>query len=36
MELRADNPVRAGLAKSWEEWPYRGEIFDLEFHDARF
>lgn len=31
-----DNPARAGLAKSWKEWPYRGEIFDLEFHNARF
>ena len=31
-----DNPVRTGLAKDWEEWPYRGEIFDLQFHDARF
>lgn len=30
-----DNPVRAGLVKCWEEWPYLGEIFDLEFHDAR-
>jgi REP-associated tyrosine transposase len=31
-----DNPVRAGLAKSWREWPYGGEIFGLEFHNARF
>lgn len=31
-----DNPVRAGLVKCWEGWPYRGEIFDLEFHNARF
>ena len=30
------NPVRAGLAVYWNEWPYLGEIFDLEFHDARF
>jgi REP element-mobilizing transposase RayT len=30
------NPVRDGLVKLWEEWPYRGEIFDLRFHDARF
>jgi REP element-mobilizing transposase RayT len=29
-----DNPVRAGLAKDWEQWPYLGEIFGLEFHDA--
>ena len=30
-----DNPVRAGLVKSWNEWPYVGEIFDLEFRDER-
>ena len=26
-----DNPVRAGLAKSADEWPYRGEIHPLGF-----
>jgi putative transposase len=31
-----ENPVRAGLVKCWQEWPYLGEIFDLRFHDARF
>ena len=31
-----ENPVRAGLAACWNEWPYLGEIFDLEFHNARF
>jgi REP-associated tyrosine transposase len=31
-----DNPVRVALVKSWEEWPYLGEVFDLQFHDARF
>ena len=31
-----ENPVRAQLAKRWEDWPYFGEIFDLRFHDARF
>jgi len=31
-----ENPVRDGLVKSWEEWPYLGEVFDLQFHDARF
>jgi putative transposase len=31
-----ENPIRAGLVTNWEEWPYLGEIFDLEFHDARF
>jgi putative transposase len=25
------NSVRAGLVKRWEDWPYRGEMFDLEF-----
>ncbi len=24
-----ENPVRAGLAKRWEDWPYQGEIFQL-------
>jgi hypothetical protein len=27
--------VRAGLVKRWEDWPYLGEIFDLEFHKSR-
>ena len=31
-----ENPVRAGLAKDWEEWPYLGEILDLEFRDTPF
>jgi hypothetical protein len=31
-----ENPVRAGLATAWEEWPFLGEIFALEFHDPRF
>jgi putative transposase len=26
-----ENPVRAGLVKHWEGWPFRGEIFDLEY-----
>lgn len=25
------NATRAGLAPSWEQWPYLGEVFDLEF-----
>jgi len=29
------NPVRAELVKRWEDWPYLGDIFALEFHDAR-
>ena len=31
-----ENPVRASLVKDWEEWPFLGEIFCFEFHDARF
>ena len=31
-----ENPVRAGLAKVWKEWPYLGEILDLEFRDTPF
>jgi REP element-mobilizing transposase RayT len=26
-----DNPVRGGLVTRWEDWPYRGEPFPLEF-----
>jgi REP-associated tyrosine transposase len=26
-----ENPVRAGFAKRWDEWPFRGEIFALEY-----
>ncbi len=26
-----DNPVRAGLVKDWSDWPFIGEIFDLQF-----
>jgi putative transposase len=29
-EYVRDNPVRAGLARSWENWPYRGEVWQLE------
>jgi REP element-mobilizing transposase RayT len=31
-----ENPVRAGFVARWQDWPYVGGIFDLEFHDARF
>ena len=31
-----ENPVRAGLAMTWKDWPYAGEAFDLEFNEARF
>ena len=26
-----DNPVRAELVKKWRDWPFAGEIFDLEY-----
>ncbi|MEY2506489.1 MAG: REP-associated tyrosine transposase [Verrucomicrobiota bacterium] len=32
-EYVRDNPVRAGLAKSWEEWPFRGEVWELEYRE---
>ena len=32
-EYVRDNPVRAGLAKSFEEWPYGGELWRLEYGD---
>jgi REP element-mobilizing transposase RayT len=34
-EYVRENPVRVGLVKRWEDWPYLGEIFDLRFHDWR-
>jgi hypothetical protein len=30
-EYVRENPVRAGLVKAWREWPFVGEVFDLEF-----
>ena len=30
-----ENPVRAGLVREWNDWPFVGEIFDLEFKDDR-
>ena len=30
-EYVRDNPVRAGLVTAWNDWPFVGEIFDLEF-----
>ena len=26
-----ENPVRAALVKHWRDWPFIGEVFDLEF-----
>jgi REP element-mobilizing transposase RayT len=31
-----ENPVRAGLVTDWREWPFLGEVFDLDFRDDRF
>ncbi len=28
-----NNPVRAGLARSPDDWPFQGEIFPLRWHD---
>jgi putative transposase len=30
-EYVRENPVRAGLAMTWDEWPYGGEIWQLEY-----
>jgi REP element-mobilizing transposase RayT len=30
-EYVRDNPVRAGLVATWDQWPYAGEIFPLEY-----
>ena len=30
-EYVRDNPVRAGLVKTWEEWPFCGEIWPIEY-----
>jgi putative transposase len=32
-EYVRENPVRAGLVKHWKDWPFAGEIFDLEYRD---
>jgi hypothetical protein len=29
------NPVRAGLVIRWEDWPFRGEVFLLEYRSER-
>jgi len=29
-----NNPVRAGLVEQWTDWPFMGEIFDLEFEKS--
>ena len=32
-EYVRDNPVRAGLVKTWEEWPFSGQVYPLEYRD---
>ena len=32
-EYVRDNPVRAGLVRNWEEWPYCGEIWPIEYRE---
>jgi REP element-mobilizing transposase RayT len=27
-----ENPVRAGRVKDWMDWPFQGQIFDLQYH----
>ena len=26
-----ENPVRAGLVRQWQDWPFQGEIFPLQY-----
>ena len=33
-EYVRENPVRASLVKAWTDWPFVGEIFDLEFRQG--
>ena len=30
-----ENPVRAGFVQKWDEWPFCGEIFALEYRSDR-
>ena len=30
-EYVRENPVRAGLARSWDDWPYGGEVWPIEY-----
>ena len=32
-EYVRDNPVRAGLVTKWQDWPYCGEVWQLEYRD---
>jgi putative transposase len=31
-----ENPVRAGLVARWKDWPYAGEMHELEYRRDRF
>jgi REP element-mobilizing transposase RayT len=35
-EYVRENPVRAGLVSRWEDWPYLGEMHELEYRRDRF
>ena len=32
-EYVRDNPVRAGLVRTWEDWLYSGEIWRIEYRE---
>ena len=32
-EYVRDNPVRAGLVTKWQDWPYCGEVWQLEYRE---
>ena len=32
-EYVRDNPVRAGLAETWKDWPFSGQVHPLEYRD---
>jgi REP element-mobilizing transposase RayT len=32
-EYVRNNPVRAGLVKRWQEWPWSGHVYPLEYRD---
>jgi REP element-mobilizing transposase RayT len=32
-EYVRENPVRAGLAKAWQDWPFSGQVHLLEYRD---
>src|SRR5262249_23976850 len=30
-----ENPVRHGLVKNWQDWPFWGAIFDFRYHSHK-